>query len=141
MPSHGVRAYGQAYALDLVYEPSDADRPEFGTGEAMRMPQEYPAFGQPVHAMFDGVVVRALNSSSWPSIIYMMLEGAVRELGGPRFKVGNHVILRGDDGIYALVAHLMRGSILVKEGDQVLAGQTIARCGNSGNSSEPHVHA
>jgi murein DD-endopeptidase MepM/ murein hydrolase activator NlpD len=36
--------------------------------------------------------------------------------------------------------NLQRGSLTVREGDRVHAGQPIARCGNSGNSSEPHLH-
>ncbi|MFJ2033836.1 M23 family metallopeptidase [Streptosporangium sp. NPDC087985] len=36
--------------------------------------------------------------------------------------------------------HLQRGSLAVREGDRVRAGQPLARCGNSGNSTEPHVH-
>lgn len=147
VPSHGVRAYGQAYAIDLVHEPADGERPGFG-GEAMRASKAYPAFGQPVLAMIDGTVVRASGwrrdhraRSSWAGFAYMMAEGAVRELGGPGFIVGNHVTVRGDDGVFATVAHLQQGSPAVKVGDRVVAGQPIGRCGNSGNTSEPHVHA
>lgn len=43
-------------------------------------------------------------------------------------------------GIYSLSAHLRQGSILVKAGQAVSAGQKIGECGNSGNSSEPHLH-
>lgn len=148
VPSHGVRAYGQAYAIDLVFEPVDAERPEFASGKAFRRSEEYPAFGEPVRAMVDGVVVTAsdgqrdhLARSSWPAIAYMMVEGAVREIGGPRFIVGNHIVIRAADGVFALVAHVKQGSSLVKVGDTVRAGQVIAQCGNTGNSSEPHVHA
>ncbi|GGF00218.1 hypothetical protein GCM10011313_23960 [Mycetocola zhadangensis] len=148
VPSHGIRAYGQAYAIDLVAEPPGVDRPAFGSGAAFRRPEEYPAFGQPVRAMIDGVVVKASTSqpdhrarSTWPSVIYLMLEGMIRELGGPRFILGNHVTIRGNDGVYALVAHLKQASLLVSVGDTVRAGQVIADCGNSGNTSEPHVHA
>lgn len=148
VPSHGVRAYGQAYAIDLVYEPADRGRPSFGSGPALRDPKEYPAFGQPVRAMVDGIVVKTSDSlrdhrarSNWLSLLYMMMEGAVRELGGPQFIIGNHVTIRTDDGTYALVAHLRKGSVLVSTGDRVRVGQVIAACGNSGNTSEPHVHA
>ena len=147
VPSHGVRAYGQAYAIDLVYDPGDASRPEFG-GSMMTPSREYPAFGQPVFAMIDGTVVRASDwrrdhhaRSNGLGFIYMMVEGIVREMGGPGFVVGNHVVVRGDDGVYALVAHLQRGSATVRPGDRVSAGSRIGSCGNSGNSSEPHVHA
>lgn len=150
VPSHGVRAYGQAFAIDLVHEPlgGTATRPGFGTGSAMRPVTDYPAFGQPVRAMLDGEVVVVVDgqrdhrarSTTW-GVVYMMAEGAIRELGGPRFVVGNHVVVRAADGVYALVAHLQRGSAQVRVGETVRAGQVLGRCGNSGNSSEPHVHA
>lgn len=147
IPSHGVRAYGQTYAIDIVAEPVDAQRPEFG-GEMMRSPREYPAFGQPVLAMLDGEVVRAsgwrrdhrARSNVW-GVLYLMIEGMIREIGGPGFIVGNHVTIRGDDGSCATVAHLQQGSLTVQVGDRVTAGTRIGRCGNSGNTSEPHVHA
>lgn len=147
VPSHGVRMYGQAYAIDLVAEPDGALRPAFG-GEPFRDPAEYPAFGAPVRAMIDGVVVRVDDRqsdhrarSNTLGVVVMMAEGLVRELGGVRRVLGNHVTIRGDDGAYALVAHLQRGSASVAVGDRVRAGQTIGRCGNTGNTSEPHVHA
>lgn len=148
VPSHGVRAYGQAYAIDLVHEPIDRERPSFGRGAGMRSPDDYPAFGQDVFAMISGTVVTASDGqrdhrsrSTVLAALYMLLEGALRELGGPRFIVGNHVTIRSHDGTFALVAHLRQGSLLVSVGDTVRAGQKLAECGNSGNSSEPHVHA
>lgn len=39
-----------------------------------------------------------------------------------------------------LLAHLRRGSVCVRPGDTVNAGQQIGECGNSGNSTQPHVH-
>ncbi|MCR2801118.1 M23 family metallopeptidase [Microbacterium sp. zg-Y818] len=148
VPSHGVRAYGQAYAVDLISDPLENPRPIFGGPRAMPPASDYPALGQPVLAMIDGVVVRA---SHWrrdhrarannAGVAYMMAEGMLREVGGPGFIVGNHVTIRGDDGIYALVAHLQQGSVTVSPGERVTAGQQIGRCGNSGNTSEPHVHA
>lgn len=147
-PSHGLHAYGQTFAIDLVHEPEDGSRPALGDGGAMRPPLDYPAFGQSVSAMVDGEVVAVVDGlrdhrsrSSLPAILYMSVEGMLRELGGPRFIVGNHVTVRALDGTYALVAHLRRGSAQVGVGDIVHAGQRIAECGNSGNSSEPHVHA
>lgn len=53
---------------------------------------------------------------------------------------GNHVVLKIGDGIFALYAHLRDGSIEVHEGQKVKRGQAIARIGNSGNSSAPHLH-
>ncbi|HET9400909.1 MAG TPA: M23 family metallopeptidase [Candidatus Acidoferrales bacterium] len=53
---------------------------------------------------------------------------------------GNHVILNLGGGIYAMYAHLQPGSLKVHEGDKVRRGQALGLVGNSGNSTEPHLH-
>jgi Peptidase family M23 len=57
----------------------------------------------------------------------------------PPHPAGNYVAIEcGGATVY--LAHLMRGSILVRVGEQVRAGQPLGRVGNSGNTSEPHLH-
>lgn len=53
---------------------------------------------------------------------------------------GNHVLLDLGHGTYALLGHLRASSAKVRTGDRVRAGDLIGRVGNSGNSSEPHLH-
>ena len=53
---------------------------------------------------------------------------------------GNHVVVDIGYGLYALYAHMRPGSLAVKAGDIVKAGQLLGRVGNSGNSTEPHLH-
>jgi murein DD-endopeptidase MepM/ murein hydrolase activator NlpD len=53
---------------------------------------------------------------------------------------GNYVALDIGYGRYALYGHLIPGSIKVKKGDFVKRGQVLGRLGNSGNSTEPHLH-
>lgn len=53
---------------------------------------------------------------------------------------GNYILIRHGKEEYGLLAHLKPGSIRVKVGDVIKRGQCIAHCGNSGNSSEPHLH-
>lgn len=53
---------------------------------------------------------------------------------------GNTIIIRHSDDLYTKLSHLKENSISVKRGDKVRQGQTIARCGNSGNSPVPHLH-
>ena len=72
-------------------------------------------------------------------ILWLVVESA-RELLGPGGLFGNHVVVRGDDGTCVVLAHLRRGSVRVRRGDLVEPGQVVAECGNSGNSSEPHLH-
>lgn len=53
---------------------------------------------------------------------------------------GNMVIIDHENGEWSVLCHLQHNSILVRVGQQVLAGELIGKCGNSGNTSEPHIH-
>ncbi|MFF9913256.1 M23 family metallopeptidase [Streptomyces sp. NPDC013457] len=148
-PSHGTHQYGQTYAIDIVAEDEERPRPRFARlWPTVRRSEDFPAFGAPLFAVADATVVHAedgqrdhLSRNSLPAVAYLMLvEAAVRALAGARRVTGNHVILDLGGGTYAMYAHLKRGSLTVRAGDRVAAGQELARCGNSGNSTEPHVH-
>ncbi|MFH9114333.1 M23 family metallopeptidase [Streptomyces globisporus] len=154
VPSHGTHVYGQTYAIDIVADPETAEgeppaRPAFRWfWPLFRRNHAFPAFGAPLLAVADATVVRAsdgqrdhLSRNSLLGLVYLMLiEGNVRSIAGARRVIGNHVILDLGDGTYAAYAHVRRGSLRVKAGDTVRAGQRIGSVGNSGNSSEPHLH-
>lgn len=60
---------------------------------------------------------------------------------GVRAIAGNHVVIALEPaGPFVLIAHLQRGSVSAVVGSVVLAGENIGSCGNSGNSTQPHVH-
>ncbi|GLI30109.1 MULTISPECIES: M23 family metallopeptidase [Brachybacterium] len=161
VPSHTHRL-AQTYALDITHEPEGASPRALDPFWApMRRPEGFPSFGQEVLAPFDGEVIAVHGTSrdhlsrlSLPGIAYLLLEGFVRSLGSPRHLLGNHVMVRaagsgaahddeGSDvpaGTVAVLAHLRRGSPTVQVGERVRAGQVLGQCGNSGNSSDPHVH-
>ena len=65
-----------------------------------------------------------------------------REIGSQNLSQnwGNLVILYLDSGSYTALCHLRKGSIIVKQGERVEPGQTLATCGNSGRSPVPHLH-
>ncbi|MEU6945738.1 M23 family metallopeptidase [Streptomyces sp. NPDC046316] len=148
-PSHGTHHLGQTYAIDIVAEDEARPRPPFARLWPVSRPSEdFPAFDAPLLAVADATVVHAedgqrdhLSRNSLPALVYLLLiESAVRSLAGARRVTGNHLVLDLGDGTYAMYAHLKRGSLTVRPGDRVAAGQELARCGNSGNSTEPHVH-
>jgi len=58
----------------------------------------------------------------------------------PRWFYGNHIVLDAGGGVFVLLAHLKKGSVVVARGAAVQAGDPIAQAGNSGNTMLPHVH-
>ena len=141
VPSHRTHAFGQTFAIDLVYWPEDGARPR-GRARAFHPPQDFPGFGEEIVAPAAGRVVAVRDGardhrSRSESVGFV---GLVRSIGGARFLLGNHVVLDLGGGVYASLCHLKRRSATVKPGQQVAEGQVLARCGNSGNSTEPHLH-
>ncbi|HEY8331435.1 MAG TPA: peptidoglycan DD-metalloendopeptidase family protein [Pseudomonas sp.] len=80
--------------------------------------------GTPIRAAREGVVVSTYNDQA----------GAKPEPGG------NHVRILHDDGTMGVYLHLQQGSVQVASGQRVRAGTPIARSGNTGRSSGPHLH-
>lgn len=89
-----------------------------------------PCFGQPVVAPAAGRIAGARDALDDQS-------PGNRDESHP---VGNHVVIEIAPQRYVLLAHLRGGSVRVKAGDQVACGQPVAECGNSGNTTEPHLH-
>jgi murein DD-endopeptidase MepM/ murein hydrolase activator NlpD len=58
----------------------------------------------------------------------------------PQNPAGNHVVLDFGNGEFGFLGHMRQGSIRLQPGDEVEMGQELGRCGNSGNTSEPHLH-
>lgn len=96
--------------------------------------ESYLAFDEPLLAVADGTVVRAVDGrKDVPP--QGLPEGLILDEFG-----GNYIILDLGEGFYAFYAHIEEGTIAVKQGDEVKAGDVIAHLGNSGNSSEAHLH-
>lgn len=92
--------------------------------------EHYYAFNKEIVAPAAGKVVK-------------VLDGIVDNVPGemdPQQPEGNCVIIEHENNEYSMLAHLKEGSIVVKVGDAVQQGQVIGLCGNSGNSSEAHLH-
>jgi len=118
-------APAQTYAFDLLVV---KDGRSF-SGPANEHTSYY-CWSEPVLAAADGVVTEAVDGLPDMAIGDMSAKAAA----------GNHVIVRVGPEQHALVAHLQKGSVTVKTGDRVKTGQTLGLCGNSGRTSEPHIH-
>ena len=63
-----------------------------------------------------------------------------RDSEGYTHPAGNHIFIRLESGTYLAIAHLREDSVAVNEGEFVSEGQLLGECGNSGSTSEPHIH-
>lgn len=95
-----------------------------------RSNSDYYAFGEKILAPADATVVLAVDG------VADNIPGKVNTMYVP----GNSVILKTANNEYLFFAHFKQNSVNVKEGDVIKQGQLLGRCGNSGNSSEPHLH-
>jgi murein DD-endopeptidase MepM/ murein hydrolase activator NlpD len=96
----------------------------------------YYAYGVDIYAVGDGRVTSVMDGipENVPNSGRMAVTIDLKNIAG------NNVIEDLGGGRYAMYAHLIPGSLRVKPGDHVIKGQVIGRLGNSGNSSEPHLH-
>ncbi len=148
VPSHSTELFGSSHAIDFV--PVDASgrsaprslRSIFGTEPA----SAFVGFGRPILAPVSGEVVRVHDGeddhvarrSIGAQLSYALTQRS-RVLAGVPAIAGNHVVIRRD-GALVLLAHLRAGSVRPRLGDRVSTGEMIGECGNSGNSTEPHLH-
>lgn len=114
---------GQRWAYDLLVEPAGHGAPRL---------EEYGCYGTMVVAP---VAAR----------VHYVVDGEPDQVPGRisrnrRAPMGNGVVFALETGTFLVIAHLKPGSVLVKEGDAVAEGAPIGQCGNSGNTSEPHIH-
>ena len=151
VPSHGTHLMASTYAIDLVPVDSLGRRTagrDWRTLLSTEPPDRFVGFGAPVLAPAGGTVVHVHDGEpdhmarrSQLALAPYMLGQAHRFRLGVVGIAGNYVVLELEDrrGSVAMV-HLQRGSIRVNQGDVVRRGQHLAGCGNSGNSTEPHLH-
>jgi peptidase M23-like protein len=92
--------------------------------------EQYYCFGLPILAPGPGTV--AAVADSLPD-----MNPGSRD---PVHPFGNHVVIDHGDGEFSVLAHLRHGSVRVAPGQILAAGDTLGACGNSGNTSEPHLH-
>jgi hypothetical protein len=117
----------EAYAVDLVKL----------NAAGMRARGIYPNAAKR-YAIFGDLVVSPCQSATILAAIDTFPD-APRQSVDDKHRHGNHVVLRCRD-VNVTLAHLQRGSVVVRAGDKISRGAPLARVGNSGTSSEPHLH-
>ena len=132
IPVNGRAYISQRYAIDWVelypdgktYQGDPADN------------KNYRAYGHEIHAVADGIVTETKDGlpQNTPGAKSLAIPITLETIGG------NHVITDMGNGLYAFYAHMQPGTLRVKVGDKVHRGQVLGLLGNTGNSSEPHLH-
>lgn len=132
MPVNMKLNNSQRFAIDWM---RTNDQGYFYTGDQTKN-ESYLGYGSPVYAVADGTVTSTLDTleANVPGSLPPSSSLTVETIDG------NHIIMDLGGGVYAMYAHFMKGSLLVKPGDRVKKGQQIAKLGNTGNSSAPHLH-
>ncbi|OYD06855.1 hypothetical protein CHM34_14870 [Paludifilum halophilum] len=123
----------QAFALDIVR------LNRFGTRAAGLAPDEWERFviyGDVIYSPCTGKVTEAKDGLKQMVPFEM---GEKTQEYRKKHAAGNHVIIRCQ-GVDILMAHMIPGSVAVKKGEPVEVGDPIGKVGNSGNTSEPHLH-
>lgn len=122
-----------AYDLSLV---DSLGRMFRGTGERNT---DWYSWEAPVRAPAAGVVVAVANDQTDWEVGRTSLPDSVI-FARPIALYGNYVILDHGDGSFSLLAHLRRGSVRVRAGDRVTAGQQVGKVGYSGSVYTIHTH-
>ena len=149
IPSHGTAVFASSYAIDFT--PVDArgvSAPIRAASLVRPEPSErFSGFGRSIIAPCSGEVVRVVEDHSdhdayrgIPSIGYALSQRKRLHDGGWEGLAGNHVVIRASANRFVALCHLQLGSVQVHVGQRVATGERIAACGNSGNSTEPHLH-
>lgn len=149
VPSHGTHAFGTSHAIDFVAVDDKGRSAPFAWRSLVSTepPEFFRGFGVPILAPVSGTVVLTHDEEpdhearrSQLTLVPYMLGQTGRARAGIAGLAGNHVVIAARlDGPFVVLAHLRQGTVQVP-GQHVQAGEPLAECGNSGNSTEPHVH-
>jgi murein DD-endopeptidase MepM/ murein hydrolase activator NlpD len=138
----------QEFAYDFERLDSEGNP---GKGDETK-PESYYAYGQEVLAAADGTVSEVRDGIDDTPIAQFAVDPAtmmkrlreyqtkLRQQYGPRGADGNRIVIDHGNGEFSVMVHLKKNSIRVKRGDRVRQGQVIAQVGQSGLSTNPHLH-
>ncbi|MGL4540034.1 MAG: M23 family metallopeptidase [Candidatus Rhabdochlamydia sp.] len=126
--NHHREVDAQKYALDVIKLNRFGFRSKSVNAQIL---DDYNIYGDVIYSPCNGLVVEVVDD-------YSDLEPSIMD---PEHPAGNYLTIEmPSSGTTVLLAHVQKGSFLVKKGDSVNKGQPLCRVGNSGNTSEPHLH-
>ena len=123
--NYHVAHENQKYAYDILMEVDGSTH----KGDSKNN-ESYYVFGKDIIAPCDGKIVQIITG------VHDNIPGELN----PGQLTGNTVVIETGLKEYIMFAHLKQGSIVVKEGQKVKRGELLGQCGNSGNTTEAHLH-
>lgn len=133
----GISDNFQRFGVDLVAIDAAG---HFFRGDGSRTDQ-WIGWGKPVRASAPGVVAATHDGQPDNVVIGTVDKWTDRpSRANPMSSYGNYVLIEHGSGEFTLVGHLRNGSVRVKKGQRVAAGQPVGAVGNSGASGGVHVH-
>ena len=130
LPINGGIRVAERFAIDFV-QLNDKDKLASGAPDKL---ESYGYFGDEIYSATNGTVVGV--EDGMPE----QVPGKLPADATIDMAAGNHVVVDFGEGRYAFYAHMQPGSLKVKVGDTVKAGQVLGLLGNSGNTDSPHLH-
>ncbi len=124
--NYHVESRPERHAYDILIWNDGATHRGDGTRN-----EDYWCYGQPLFAPAAGTVVEALDG---------IPNNRPGEINPEPHAGGNHLVIQTAEDEFLILAHMKQGSVLVKQGDKVRAGDPLGLAGNSGHSTEPHLH-
>jgi Peptidase family M23 len=155
VPSHGTSNFGEAYAVDFVMVQEDdvlkkSYRKSFFEylfkGLSL---DDFYGWGQTVYSPVAGEVVEVEDTIEErnPVNIFKDIKNTIKVTKdylknrvSTKALTGNYVMIKVNDHVYALLAHLKKNSIKVEVGQRIKEHEVIGQLGHSGNSTMPHLH-
>jgi hypothetical protein len=129
--SHSWDIYTQRYAYDFII----LNNEKKSYHKNQNFVHDYYCFSKNIIAPANGKVVKIYNGQKdFTNVGDDRIDENASDIRG------NFIIIKHSKNEYSLLAHLMKDTILVKKNEWVKTGQLIAKCGNSGHSTEPHLH-
>lgn len=126
--NHHYRVPAQKYALDILKGNVLGQRAKNWNPKNL---DDFFIYQAQVVSPCDGLVIKAIDG----------LDDVELKTSDRKNIAGNHIVILSEEKkVYVLLAHLKKGSLLVQEGDRVSTRQSLGLVGNSGNTSEPHLH-
>jgi hypothetical protein len=155
VPSHGTSNFGEEYAIDFVMiKENDPLKKSYRKSlfeylfKGLSL-NDFYGWGQPVYSPVSGEIIEIENDiaernpvniiNDYKNTIHVT-QDFIKNGASPKIITGNYVMIKVNHHLYALLAHLRKGSVDLKIGQTIKVHDLIGQLGHSGNSTMPHLH-